>query len=183
MPAKMPWSTRTGACARTSRLLTPIAPRHRARDRRRRVRPRRAERGLALARRTAGCGNRHVADTVGELGLIYRLTPGGVRRRQQSATAGESDRGGETSAAILHGPHVCFVRSTLRSIARTAPRSPTQALTASFGAWLGDPAARARVADAARTTVDALGGALERTLQSLEPYLMQLRLRQRGDHA
>jgi hypothetical protein len=39
------------------------------------------------------------------------------------------------------------------------------------------------VADAARTTVDALGGGLDRTLKSLDPYLMQLRLRQRADNA
>jgi len=31
--------------------------------------------------------------------------------------------------------------------------------------------------------VDALGGALERTLQSLEPYLLQLQLEQGADHA
>ena len=34
--------------------------------------------------------------------------------------------------------------------------------------------------DAARATVDELGGALERTLQSLDPYLMHLMLRQRS---
>ena len=44
------------------------------------------------------------------------------------------------------------------------------------------PRAR-RATDAARTTVDALGGALERTLESLEPYLMQLQLRGQARHA
>jgi GT2 family glycosyltransferase len=43
--------------------------------------------------------------------------------------------------------------------------------------------ARPGVAAAARTTVDRLGGALARTLQALDPYLMQLQLRQRSDHA
>jgi 3-deoxy-D-manno-octulosonic-acid transferase len=36
------------------------------------------------------------------------------------------------------------------------------------------------VADAAKATVDKLGGALERTLAALEPYLMQLRLEQQA---
>jgi hypothetical protein len=47
---------------------------------------------------------------------------------------------------------------------------------------LADPQACARSAAAARQTVDALGGALERTLQSLDPYLMDLLLLQRSRH-
>ncbi len=47
---------------------------------------------------------------------------------------------------------------------------------------LAQPERRGRTADAARATVDGLSGALERTLQSLDPYLMQLRL-ERADHA
>ena len=48
---------------------------------------------------------------------------------------------------------------------------------------LARPDVRAHVAEAARTSIEALGGALENTLQSLDPYLMQLRLRQRADNA
>ncbi len=51
-----------------------------------------------------------------------------------------------------------------------------EALTARLAAWLGDPAARAAVVAAATETMDKLGGALERTLAALDPYLMQLRL-------
>ena len=47
------------------------------------------------------------------------------------------------------------------------------------GAWLTDAQERARVSAAAKSTVDLLGGALERTLTALEPYLMQLRLEHR----
>ncbi len=52
-------------------------------------------------------------------------------------------------------------------------------LTAALAALLREPAARQRAADAARTTVEDLSGALERTLASLEPYLLQLRLGRR----
>ena len=56
-------------------------------------------------------------------------------------------------------------------------------LTAAFAALLAQTERRARVAEAARATVERLSGALERTVQSLEPYLMQLHLRQRADNA
>jgi 3-deoxy-D-manno-octulosonic-acid transferase len=39
------------------------------------------------------------------------------------------------------------------------------------------------VAAAARETVTALGGALERTLAAIEPYLMQIRLERRNPDA
>ena len=68
---------------------------------------------------------------------------------------------------------------------RTAPsRSPMRAtLTAGFAALLAQVEKRARVAAAARATVERLSGALERTEQALDPYLMQLRLHQRADNA
>lgn len=56
-------------------------------------------------------------------------------------------------------------------------------LTAALAAMLADPQACARSAAAARQTVDALGGALDRTLQSLDPYLMHLLLPRRDHHA
>jgi len=56
-------------------------------------------------------------------------------------------------------------------------------LVAHLAAWLSDPDACARVADAGHTVVQTLGGALDRTLASLDPYLMQLQLHQRARHA
>ena len=38
------------------------------------------------------------------------------------------------------------------------------------------PAAREHLVDAAERVVEQLGGALDRTLAALEPYLLQLRL-------
>ena len=89
-------------------------------------------------------------------------------------------------AAILHGPHVwnfAEIYAALDQARGAEPVADAVTLTAGFAALLAQPEARARVADAARTTVEALGGALERTVQSLDPYLMQLRLRQRADNA
>ena len=62
-------------------------------------------------------------------------------------------------------------------------RTETAALASQLGAGLTagslvlGPVRRVRcVVAAGRKTVDALGGALERTVAALDPYLMQLRL-------
>jgi 3-deoxy-D-manno-octulosonic-acid transferase len=171
-------------------LLTLIAPRH-------------PERGLGVVEIAAAAGltaalrsrgelpgastDIYVADTMGELGLIYRLAPvvfiGGSLVRHGGQNPIEAAKLG---AAILHGPHVWNFGELYAALDRAhgaEPVADADALTAGLSAWLGDPAARARVANAARTTVEGLGGALERTLQSLDPYLMQIALRQRANNA
>jgi len=42
---------------------------------------------------------------------------------------------------------------------------------------------RAKAVTAARETVATLGGALDRTLAAIDPYLMQIRLGRRESHA
>jgi 3-deoxy-D-manno-octulosonic-acid transferase len=171
-------------------LLTLIAPRH-------------PERGGAVAdiARAGGLQTRlrsrgelpdattdvYVADTVGELGLIYRLAPivfvGGSLVRHGGQNPIEPAKLG---AAILHGPHVWNFAEIYAALDRAhgaAPVADASKLTAGFGALLAQPEGRARIATAAKTTVEGLSGALERTLQSLDPYLMQIRLRQRAGYA
>ena len=172
------------------RLLTLIAPRH-------------PERGPGVAELAAAAGLKaalrsrgalpdaateiYVADTMGELGLIYRLVPvvfiGGslVKRGGQNPI-----EPAKLGAAILHGPHVwnfAEIYAALDQAHGAEPVGDATRLAAGFAAWLRDPAARERAAKAARTTVEALSGALERTLAALEPYLMQLQLPGRADHA
>jgi 3-deoxy-D-manno-octulosonic-acid transferase len=129
----------------------------------------------------------YVADTVGELGLIYRLAPivfvGGSLVKHGGQNPIEPAKLG---AAILHGPHVwnfAEIYAALDQAHGAEPLADASKLTAGFAALLAHPEARTRVAEAARTTVERLSGALERTLHSLEPYLMQLRLQQRADNA
>jgi 3-deoxy-D-manno-octulosonic-acid transferase len=171
-------------------LLTLIAPRH-------------PERGASVCKLAAAAGLKatlrsqgdrpdaateiYVADTMGELGLIYRLAPvvfiGGSLVRHGGQNPIEAAKLG---TAILHGPHVwnfAEIYAALDDAHGAELVADAGRLTTALAAWLNDPAARARSADAARTTVDVLGGALERTLQSLEPYLMQLQLRGRADDA
>ncbi|GCC43491.1 hypothetical protein chiPu_0027553, partial [Chiloscyllium punctatum] len=50
------------------------------------------------------------------------------------------------------------------------------ALVKQLGQFLADPAARDTSLAASERVVEQLGGALERTVTALEPYLLQLRL-------
>jgi 3-deoxy-D-manno-octulosonic-acid transferase len=164
-------------------LLTILVPRH-------------PERGQSIASAIAAAGltsalrsrdqlphagtDIYIADTVGELGLIYRVAPivfmGGSLIPHGGQNPIEPAKFG---AAILHGPHVANFADIYAALdrAKGAELVPDASrLPVRVGAWLKDGEERARVAAAAKATVDLLGGALERTLTALEPYLMQLRL-------
>ncbi len=168
-------------------LLTVIAPRHPARGA-----------GIADIAKTAGLAvalrsqraqpmpdvGIYVADTLGELGLIYRIAPivfmGGSLASHGGQNPIEAVRLG---AAVLHGPHVwnfAEIYSMLDQSHGAELVADGEALAAQLGAWLADAAARQAVATAGSIAVGRLGGALKRTLTALNPYLMQLRLEQQA---
>ncbi len=171
-------------------LLTLIAPRHPERGTGV-VEIARAA-GLIVAQRSRREQPRpetdiYVADTMGELGLIYRLAPvvfiGGSLIRHGGQNPIEPAKLG---AAILHGPHVwnfAELYSALDAAHGAELITDADRLVTAFSAWLSNPSARKRAAQAARATVEDLGGALERTLQSLEPYLLELQMQRRVSHA
>ena len=171
-------------------LLTLIAPRHPERG------PEVAEiaavSGLRVALRSRGelpdaATDIYVADTLGELGILYRLAPvvfiGGSLVKHGGQNPIEAAKLG---AAILHGPHVgnfAELYAALDEAQGAELIADSGSLAAGFGSLLAYPSRRAQIAEAGRATVEAQSGALERTLQSLDPYLMQLGLRQRAGHA
>src|SRR5207302_3671234 len=113
----------------------------------------------------------YIADTIGELGLIYRLAPmvfiGGSLVRHGGQNPIEAAKLG---AAILHGPHVWNFSEIYAALdeARGAESvNDVNKLAVCAGAWLTDKAKRNAIAAAALATVDLLGGALERTLTAL----------------
>ncbi len=171
-------------------LLTLIVPRHPERGPG--VVELAAAAGLKAALRSRGerldaATEIYVADTVGELGVVYRLAPvvfiGGSLVNHGGQNPIEAAKLG---AAILHGPHVfnfAEIYEALDAAHGAELVADADRLTAAFAAWLTDAAGRQRAADAARNTVETLGGALERTLRALEPYLLQLQLRGRNGHA
>jgi 3-deoxy-D-manno-octulosonic-acid transferase len=164
-------------------LLTVIVPRH-------------PDRGEAVARVVAAGGlhsalrsreelpiattDVYVADTMGELGLFYRLAPivfmGGSLVPHGGQNPIEAVKLG---AAIVHGPHVFNFTDVYEALdhAGGARRAETQeALVQQLGQLLADATARESSQGAAEHVVQQLGGALERTLAALEPYLLQLRI-------
>jgi len=173
--------------ARFPTLLTVIAPRHPARGGG--IADTARDAGLAVALRSRRAQPMpdigvYVADTLGELGLIYRIAPivfmGGSLASHGGQNPIEAVRLG---AAVLHGPHVwnfAEIYTTLDEARGAKLVNDEATLSDCLDAWLANAAARKAVADAAAATVGRLGGALKRTLAALDPYLMQLRLEQRA---
>jgi 3-deoxy-D-manno-octulosonic-acid transferase len=167
-------------------LLTVIVPRHP--DRGESVAEIAKAAGLAVALRSRRAQPMpdigvYVADTLGELGLIYRVAPivfmGGSLASHGGQNPIEAARLG---AAVLHGPHVwnfAEIYATLDAARGAELVADEEALTARLGDWLANAPARKAVADAAAGAVGRLGGALKHTLAALDPYLMQLRLEHR----
>ena len=164
-------------------LLTVIVPRH-------------PDRGNAITRSIAAAGLKYglrsrdelptattdvyVADTMGELGLFYRLSPvvfmGGSLIQHGGQNPIEAIKLG---AAIVHGPHVFNFADVYQALdgsggARAAETQ--EALVKQLGQLLADPGARDKMHRAGHGVVQQLGGALDRTMTALEPYLLQLRL-------
>jgi 3-deoxy-D-manno-octulosonic-acid transferase len=129
----------------------------------------------------------YVADTLGELGLIYRLAPivfvGGSLASHGGQNPIEPIKLG---AAILHGPHVwnfAEIYAALDQSHGAEQVADIGKLAVRIGALLKDADDRAAVVAAAREAVAKLGGGLGRTLAALEPYLMQTRLERRDSDA
>jgi 3-deoxy-D-manno-octulosonic-acid transferase len=129
----------------------------------------------------------YVADTMGELGLFYRLAPivfmGGSLIRHGGQNPIEAVKLG---ASIVHGPHVfnfADVYEALDAAGGAKQADTEEALVKQLGQLLADPAARDASVVAAEQVVEQLGGALDRTLAALEPYLLQLRLEMGASNA
>jgi 3-deoxy-D-manno-octulosonic-acid transferase len=169
--------------ARLPKLLTILAPRHPERGAA--VAAEIAAGGLAVARRALGeriePGTAiYVADTMGELGLLYRL--GGIVFIGGTLI----DKGGQNpiepaklGRAVLHGPYVGnFIEAygALDLAGGAILVADAASLAAAAGRLLAAPEERRRVAAAASEAVAGLAGALDRTLAALEPYLVQIAL-------
>ncbi|MCK1398701.1 3-deoxy-D-manno-octulosonic acid transferase [Bradyrhizobium sp. 4] len=122
----------------------------------------------------------YVADTMGELGLFYRLSDivfmGGSLIHHGGQNPIEAIKLG---AAIVHGPHVFNFADVYEALDHSggARRADTQELLIKqLGQLLADPALRRKIQQSGAGVVEDLGGALNRTMTALEPYLLQLRI-------
>lgn len=122
----------------------------------------------------------YIADTMGELGLFYRLSDivfmGGSLIHHGGQNPIEAIKLG---AAIVHGPHVFNFADVYEALDRSggARQADTQELLIKqLGQLLADPALRQKIHQSGAGVVEDLGGALNRTMTALEPYLLQLRI-------
>ncbi|MCJ2129597.1 3-deoxy-D-manno-octulosonic acid transferase [Methylobacterium sp. E-045] len=169
--------------ARLPNLLTIVVPRHPQRGGE--VAECAAAVGLRSAQRSRG-GRPHggvdfyVADTLGELGLFYRLAPlvflGGSMTRRGGQNPIEPTR---LDAAILHGPNVQNFAQVYRALdeaggARMVADAGELA-TALADLLLDTPRSRAMAA-AGNAALRPFEGAVERTLAILDPFIAQMKL-------
>jgi len=159
-------------------LLTIIVPRH-------------PERGVMIAEQIKGEGlsatlrsqgalpesgtDIYVADTIGELGLFYGLAPvafiGGSLVPHGGQNPVEAIKLG---TAVLTGPNwKNFTDSYTQLLTAGGAKEVTDAenLAVAVLGLLQDETARNAMTARAEATVTAMGGALPRTLQALDPYL------------
>ncbi|MGM4908070.1 3-deoxy-D-manno-octulosonic acid transferase [Tardiphaga sp. 866_E4_N2_1] len=165
------------------KLLTVIVPRH-------------AHRGADIAQMITVAGAQvalrsreelphagtdiYVADTMGELGLFYRLSPVVFMGGSLVPHGGQNPiEAVKLGASVVHGPHVfnfTDVYEALDGAGGAKLADSSEQLVKQLGQMLGNEAARDAAIEAGHRVVERLGGALDRTLHALEPYLMQLRL-------
>ena len=159
-------------------VLTIIAPRHPVRG------PAIAEmlraRGLPVARRGAGEAVAadtavYLADTLGELGLFYRLAGvaliGGSLVRKGGHNPFEAAR---LDCAILHGPDMSnctAMASALAAAGATVTVADAAGLAAAVSRLLADREARDASSAAAARVAAAGGGTLEIVLERFAPWL------------
>jgi 3-deoxy-D-manno-octulosonic-acid transferase len=167
-------------------LLTILAPRHPQRGSEiaamateRRLTPAQRSRGLD----PDGATDVYVADTIGELGLFYRLAEVVLMGGSLVPHGGQNPiEPAKLGAAILHGPHVhnfADVFAALDQQGGAIAVADVQQLAAAVGILLQDGHRVRTMARAAAATVEGLGGAVDRTMQAIEPFLMQMQLEAR----
>ena len=167
---------------RHPRLLTIVVPRH----------PQRGgeverfiySEGLRIAVRSRGElptaeTQVYLVDTLGDLGLVYRLAPIVYMGGSLIPHGGQNPiEAAKLGAVTLHGPHVANfadIYAAFDGAGGSAQVADQDELAHRIAALLGNPGARKQMAEAAHTEVAKLGGAFERTMEALAPYLTRLK--------
>ena len=167
-------------------LLTLIAPRHAQRGEK--IAADLSRLGLKTQLRSQakgiGAGDQvYVADTMGEMGLLYRVC-NVVFIGKSLATGVNNGMGGQNpiepaklGAAILHGPHVdnfAEVYAALDAAHAGAIVTNAASLAQALAELLSDAARLRAMARTAQDIVANLGGTTDKIMQALEPYLLQI---------
>lgn len=159
-------------------LLTIIVPRHP--DRGQVLVAEMAGRGLVTERRSqtpvpSRDAQIFITDTIGELGTFYALCPiaimGGALIEHGGQNPIEAIRHG---AAVLTGPHHHNFSDVYDELLRTGGIREVKSadeIAATVKTLMLDSAEAAKMRDGAKTAINALGGAMAKTITALKPFL------------
>jgi len=165
------------------KLLTIIVPRHPIRGPA--IEELATAQGLRVARRSTHSSIQpdteiYIADTVGELGLFYRLTPvafiGGTLIPHGGQNLLEAAKLG---CAIIHGPSMInftAIAEEMRQAGATEIIGDADGLAPAVGRLLRDAALHAERIAAASRVADAKDGILDTVMVELSPFLTRLAL-------
>ena len=131
-------------------------------------------RGDAITRSTQV----YIGDTIGELGLFYRLSSVIFMGKSLAGHGGQNPiEPAKLGSAIPHGPHIgnfLDVYGALDSEGGAIPVKDADDLARQLQALLADPAFLRRTAEASRRVVGALGGASDKIMLALEHYIAHM---------
>ena len=170
--------------ARHPGLLSVVIPRHAARGMM--VAAELRGLGLEVAVRSAGepvtqATQVYLADTMGELGLFYRLCPVVFVGKSLVGDGGQNPlEPARLGCSVLYGPNMSnFADIAQRMSAAEAGETvpDRDGLTAAVDRLLADPALRLARGGAARAFATAEAGVLDTVLAALAPYLLAARQR------
>ena len=175
------WRAHRALAPRLPGLLTVIAPRHP--DRGAEIAAGLAGQGARVTRRAAGQAitpetDIYLADTLGELGLLFALAPIAFMGKSLTADGGQNLlEPARLGCAVLHGPRMTnFEDMCLRMAAAGAARPVADegGLTAALGSLLTDAAAVRAQGDRAQAFAAAEAGVIDRLMAELAPFLANL---------
>ena len=159
-------------------LLTIIAPRHPQRgDAIAEMLARKAVRAAPRSQREPLTQETEIylADTLGEMGLIYRLAMLAFLGRSLAAKGGQSPiEAAKLNCAILHGPHVGNFREVYGALDAGKGAfvvADSAALSAALVRLLSDAQALRSAARNVAHIAEAQSGGTQRVMRAIEPYL------------
>jgi 3-deoxy-D-manno-octulosonic-acid transferase len=165
-------------------LLTVLAPRHP--ERADAIRQALEGRGLRVAQRSRGEPPAadtavYLVDTLGELGLFYRLAGVAFVGGSLAGVGGHNPiEPARLGCAVLHGPDMRNFAEVAEDLAEAGGSwqvADAAHLARALDRLLGDPAVRAHQAHAAADVAQRQAGVLQTVLDALAPYLADLRAR------
>ena len=173
-----------GLAKRFNRLLTLIVPRHPARSDA--IEALLIAQGHKVSRRSKGDKitpetDIYIGDTIGEMGLFFRLSPVAFIGNSLVGEGGQNPlEPAILGAAVLSGPNISNFREAYSALVRNGGArlvKDTKDLGMSVSVLLSDPERCSKMGNAGSQTVIAMQGALDHTLETLDPHIRPLMMK------